>query len=763
MAATDQPYPGYKNTMSIGQRIGAIIVSALLAIAVIIGASVYERRAVNAVEQRVRAATAVQIAAQGLDKRFIALQQSAERLISANEPALAESLPRDWQAIATNLGAIRQHIEMPDIVVLFDDLAGTAAPLGKINDRLIETRRAVGFDNASGRRGALLDAGRAFQNKLEEIRSKAIGMTFDTANQLSIMMLQMRGFEFEYALSGDRARFEADLDKASEEFLGTLRTAQFFDTVKQEIRSLHAAYIEAARAYASASEQLRAAEAEAAAIRQALAPKLAALVERARATEAAERSAAESTRAQVIVVSGGITGLIVLVILIASVIVARGILRPVRRMTEAMKALAEGNLDVASPDAGRQDEIGAMARAYEVFREHEIERREMAGAEQQRERAHLAEQTAQRRREAAMAAEIAALTRAISAGDLDRRLNLDDKEGDFREVSLSINQLTDTLQAVIGELSMVLLALSEGEVGRTMRGEYRGVFAGLKRSANDLAQRLAEFAGRLGASTNVVRNASAEISDGAEDLARRTESQAATLEETAAAMQQITVTVRQNAGNAQEADRLATTARSNAERGGKVVGDVVAAMERIEESARRIADIMGLIDEIAFQTNLLALNASVEAARAGEAGRGFAVVAQEVRALALRSANASKDIKSLIQTSNGQVKAGSQLAHEAGDSLGDIVQSIRRVSTIVAEIAAASSEQARGLDQVNDAVTGMDELTQRNSALVEETHASAQALANQAGELADLVGFFRNSAPQPAVSLADAGLAAAAE
>jgi methyl-accepting chemotaxis protein len=738
--------------ISIAHRIGAIILGAILAIAVAVAAAFYERRAVAEVEQRVQAASTLQITAERLDKRFLALQQMVERLVAGQDAGLADLLIQQGAGIADALVQARNG-NHGEIAARFAELQDRAAPLQDINRRLIETRKTVGFDNNSGARGQLLKAGRAFQDKLEDIRGKAMGMTFDIANQLTITMLQMRGFEVAYALSGDRQAFEADLERASGEFLTTLKSAPFFDTVKQEVRDLQATYRAAAQDYAVANDALIAAEIEARRIRDAMAPLLAALVQHAAATEITERAQAEATHGRIALISTGMTAAMVLVILIASVIVARGILQPIQRMTEAMKGLAEGQLDIASPDAVRQDEIGAMARAYEVFRSHETERRAMAADEQRRERAHMAEQQAQRAREGAMAAEIAALSRAVSAGDLQRRLDLDGKDGDFREVSLSINQLTDTLAAVIGELSSVLHALAEGEVGRSMHGAYRGIFAELKQSVNGLAHRMQDFAGRLGTATHAVRDASGEISSGAEDLAHRTEGQAAALEETAAAMHQVTATVKQNADNAQDADRLANAARVNAERGGEVVAQVVEAMDRIEQGARKISEIMGLIDEIAFQTNLLALNAAVEAARAGDAGKGFAVVAQEVRALAQRSANASRETKALISRSNAEVKSGADLAHEAGASLGDIVQSIRQVSAIVAEIAGASREQAKGLDQINDAIAGMDDMTQRNAALVEETHASARALSSQAQELAELVGFFRLSARSDVIPL----------
>ncbi|WP_341705508.1 methyl-accepting chemotaxis protein [Ferrovibrio sp.] len=287
---------------------------------------------------------------------------------------------------------------------------------------------------------------------------------------------------------------------------------------------------------------------------------------------------------------------------------------------------------------------------------------------------------------------------AARRDDLTRRIDLDGMTGEVRALCEGINELLD---------------------GMT------GIIVGIRDAAETIG------------------SASDEISSGSQDLARRTEAQAASIEETAASMHEITATVKQNAQNAQTANQLAGTARDAAQTGGRVVGDAVAAVSQIEESARKISDIVGLIDEIAFQTNLLALNASVEAARAGEAGKGFAVVAQEVRALAQRSATASKDIKMLISTSNAQVKTGATLVKQTGGSLDDIVAAITRVSDIVAEIAAANREQSTGLEQVNTAVTGMDELTQRNSALVEETSASAQSLATQAASLTALVRRYR--------------------
>jgi len=262
-------------------------------------------------------------------------------------------------------------------------------------------------------------------------------------------------------------------------------------------------------------------------------------------------------------------------------------------------------------------------------------------------------------------------------------------------------------------------------------------------AAELVAERVGATIGNIKLSASEVTNASAEISTSTTDLSQRTEEQAASLEETSASMEEMTATVRKNAENAKEASSLASGTQDVANRGGQVVAQTVEAMAKIEESSRKISDIIGVIDEIARQTNLLALNAAVEAARAGEAGRGFAVVASEVRSLAQRSSQAAKDIKDLITNSNGQVKDGVELVNKAGQSLTEIVESIKKVTAVVGEIANASAEQATGLDEINKALTQMDEVTQQNSALVEENAATAKTLEGQAKSMDERVAGFR--------------------
>ena len=296
----------------------------------------------------------------------------------------------------------------------------------------------------------------------------------------------------------------------------------------------------------------------------------------------------------------------------------------------------------------------------------------------------------------------------------------------------------------LGMVQQAMLKVVTGDFNISLQKLHREDEVGqIAKAVDQMADRIRSTIGNIKHSANEVTNASAEISSSTTDLSQRTEEQAASLEETSASMEQISATVRKNAENAHQANDSAAVTREVADRGGAVVAKAVDAMAKIEDSSRKISDIIGVIDEIARQTNLLALNAAVEAARAGEAGRGFAVVASEVRSLAQRSSQAAKDIKDLITNSNSQVKDGVALVNQAGTALTEIVDSIKVVASIIADIASASSEQATGLDEINKAMNQMDEVTQQNSALVEENAATAKALETQATSMREQVAFFK--------------------
>jgi methyl-accepting chemotaxis protein len=350
---------------------------------------------------------------------------------------------------------------------------------------------------------------------------------------------------------------------------------------------------------------------------------------------------------------------------------------------------------------------------------------------------------ADRTDEVAVEEEIAGIVRSAAAGDLSGRVRLDGKQGFLLQLAEQINALLEASGAGLAHIQHMLQALAEGDLSTRIDADLQGVYAGMKQDANTTAEQLATIVRQIQGASDAINTAAGEIAAGNDDLSRRTEQQAASLEETAASMEELTSTVKQNAEHARQANQLAVGAAAVASQGGEVVAQVVTTMSGIETSSKKIADIISVIDGIAFQTNILALNAAVEAARAGEQGRGFAVVASEVRTLAQRSANAAKEIKGLIDDSVIRVAEGSALVDQAGRTMQDIVASVQRVTDIMGEISAASQEQSAGIEQVHHTVTQMDEATQQNAALVEEATAAARAMEGQAGQLAGAVGAFK--------------------
>jgi methyl-accepting chemotaxis protein len=312
------------------------------------------------------------------------------------------------------------------------------------------------------------------------------------------------------------------------------------------------------------------------------------------------------------------------------------------------------------------------------------------------------------------------------------------------DITAQKNALRDVIE-VVG-------ALANGDLTAEMTGSYDGDFAQLRDSVNQSMVSLRNMVGKIHEAAGTITSAANQIATGNASLNTRTQEQSSALEETAAGVEQMTATVKQNAGNAKEANQLAAGARDVAERGGQVVQSAVTAMSAITESSTKVADIIGVIEQIAFQTNMLALNAAVEAARAGDQGRGFAVVAAEVRNLAQRSAGAAREIKALIQDSADKVGQGAKLVYQSGETLRDIVTSVKKVSDIIGEITTASSEQATGIEQINTAVVQMDRGTQENAALVEEASSAASAMTQQAEGLVELVSFFRTGAERSEIA-----------
>ena len=391
-------------------------------------------------------------------------------------------------------------------------------------------------------------------------------------------------------------------------------------------------------------------------------------------------------------------------IILALFVASRGITAPIARLRERMASLAGGETAAEIDGMDRKDEVGQMAVAVQVFRENAIERIRL---EQETE-----------------------ANRSMSEKDRIEREQQKAKE-------------TADVKFAVDNLAAGLSKLSDGDVSYRIDQPFTATLDGVRNDFNMSAEKLqsaltrvAQNAGGIGAGAN-------EIKSAADDLAKRTEQQAAAVEETAAALEEITTTVRDSTRRAQEAGQIVGRAKAGAEQSGEVVRRAVIAMEQISKSANEISNIIGVIDEIAFQTNLLALNAGVEAARAGEAGKGFAVVAQEVRELAQRSASAAKEIKALITTSNDQVKQGVQLVGDTGKALATIVSEVQEINRHVVSIVESAQEQSSGLQQINTAVNQMDQDTQKNAAMVEETNAASHSLAKEVASLNQLLSQFR--------------------
>ena len=332
---------------------------------------------------------------------------------------------------------------------------------------------------------------------------------------------------------------------------------------------------------------------------------------------------------------------------------------------------------------------------------------------------------------------------AANQGDFSKRLPLDDKQGFFKVLIEGINGLMHTSEVGLNEVARVLGAIAQGDLTEKITNEYHGTFGRLKEDSNTTVDKLTDILRQIKESSDSISTATSEIAQGNIDLSQRTEEQSCSLQQTSSSMQNLTTTVKENARNAIEANQLALGASEVAVKGGEVVREVVSTMNGISQSSKKIADIISVIDGIAFQTNILALNAAVEAARAGEQGRGFAVVASEVRNLAGRSAAAAREIKDLISDSVGKVDAGTQLVNEAGKTMEEVVSSVARVTAIISGISAASQEQSTGIEQVNQAIVQMDDVTQQNAALVEQAAAAAESMQEQAAALVQAVAAFR--------------------
>ncbi|WP_438749536.1 methyl-accepting chemotaxis protein [Pararhizobium sp. O133] len=446
----------------------------------------------------------------------------------------------------------------------------------------------------------------------------------------------------------------------------------------------------------------------------------------------ARAAALEESSTAMLVVAAAIVACIVFGAVVSLLVARRGIAAPVRSLTAAMSRLAEGNLEVTGADAERKDEIGEMARAVDVFRRNALVMRDMKAQEASLQALNSDLQSS-----------ISTVVAAAVAGDFTGRIGKDYQNDDLNRFAGSVNELVGSIDHAIAEVRRVIAALADADLSQSMDGQFQGAFAELQANVNATMLTLRSTMHNVRGAAGTIKDSSSELSSAANDLSKRTEQQAAALEETAAALDEITATVRTSAQRANEARDMVRETKDSAGKSGEIVRSAVSAMGRIEESSSKISQIIGVIDEIAFQTNLLALNAGVEAARAGEAGRGFAVVAQEVRELAQRSANAAKEIKNLISASASEVGGGVALVRATGDALVEIEQLVLRVNDHVESIATAAREQSTALAEINTSVNHMDQMTQKNAAMVEETTAASETLAEESRQLQTLLARFK--------------------
>ncbi|SEQ27924.1 Methyl-accepting chemotaxis protein [Devosia sp. YR412] len=434
-----------------------------------------------------------------------------------------------------------------------------------------------------------------------------------------------------------------------------------------------------------------------------------------------------------------IIGLVLLALAaIVSVLIARTITRPISRLTDAMAEIAGDRLDLVVPGLERSDELGYMAEAVEVFRSNGIKMRDLRTAELDMS----AERASQVLIIEGLQKDIGKVVGAAIDGDFTGRVATDLNDPELRLLAQNVNDLVESVDRGLTETGNVLAALARADLSQRMQGDYKGAFAQLKTDTNGVAEQLGQIVTQLRGTSGALKTATSEILSGANDLSERTTRQAATIEQTSAAIEQLSRTVVDNAGHAEEASRKARAVSNDAEASGAVMVEATAAMDRITQSSSKISNIIGLIDDIAFQTNLLALNASVEAARAGDAGKGFAVVAVEVRRLAQSAASASADVKALIEQSASEVQGGSKLVAIAAEQIASVQAAIRTNAAMLDGIARASRDQAASIDEVTVAVRQMDEMTQHNAALVEETNAAIEQTEAQASELDRVIGVF---------------------
>ncbi len=667
------------------------------------------------------------------------LSQARDFMISPSQGAI-DSLKASADALKASTEA---DIDEPEIRAALLELP-TAI------DQVIATVSALGFDDKTGMRGTLNAASAELDKAVTT--AMASGMNLNT---IYTQTLLLREHEKNFLLTRN-AKQVSNFSDTTVKFATELSKSFMPKDKQQAILALVDTYTTGFSAFVSGDQAMQSARSQ-------LVSKVGAALTLVKAQREVAVASGVEAKATLTRESDALTGAFVLAFAAAallsltlSLMIGRSIERPISRLNAYMRSLAEGEMDKDVPFTARRDEIGEMARTVEVFRQNSMKMLDMtaeerAGSEQRRaDRARMM-QDLQRA--------FGEVVDAAIGGDFSKRVRAEFPDQELNVLARSVNKLVETVDRGLDETGHVLAALAETDLTHRVEGNYEGAFAKLKDDTNRVADKLTDIVMQLRGTSRSLKTATGELLTGANDLSGRTTKQAATIEETSATMEQLAATVHDNAARAQDASANAGGVTRTAEEGGVVMQKANAAMDRIKTSSEKISNIIGMIDDIAFQTNLLALNASVEAARAGEAGKGFAVVAVEVRRLAQSAAQASAEVKVLIEQSADEVRGGSRLVSDAAAKLSQMVEAARANNALIDAIAAQSREQASSIEEVNTAVRQMDEMTQHNAALVEQTNAAIEQTEAQATELDRIVEVFTlDQAAAVAVAAPPSGL-----
>lgn len=686
------PTRGGRTLLSVGTRIGALTFLPLIGLGVIFALFWTSAHQVD-----------LELSQSRIDIRTSLDAKAFRDKLMSTELAMGAFMAKPSPNARATLVSARTAAEQAVQAVASRDgaLATQTKALSQTVEAILSAQDSLGYDEKSGLVGET--------NAVGDALAQLVANDVDASDPLGVALVEafggLRPAYYKFALARDAATRDEVLKHAAT--MNKDVAASFFsDDEKAKFTKAIDAYIASFTTLAKTVEALAARQGEAEkSFRQLTTATDAVVLSASQSADATQANLTQMQQQALLIVAAAIV-MVVLICGSASFFIGRSLSNPIQRLAAIMRRMAEGDLEAEVEHADRRDEIGGMAKAVLIFKQAGMERARL-------------EQEAESSRQATEA------ERTARAGEKAESAKAD--------------------QAVVAALGEGLRQLANGDLVARLAVPFASNSEPLRLDFNAAVDRLQATMTTVEGTTQTIRSRTVEISSAAEDLSRRTERQAASLEEAAASLDVITSSTKQTAESADHVRRVALAAKADAESGGEVVRQAVEAMASIEQSSKQVAQTIGVIDEIAFQTNLLALNAGVEAARVGDAGRGFAVVATEVRALAQRAAEAAKGIKEQISKSTGQIDRGVELVAGAGKALDRIIGRAGELTSSVSAMATSAKDQADGLQHINDAVNVMDRMTQQNAAMVEETTSASVSLANDAAELARLVGHFRTT------------------